>query len=117
VLYRSLSQIGDNPRQPPYLFGDVASRPRKLTQPIRTKDGGALRTVLDARTYMMLTTAPLAVPKYSGHGSAGSDRKAELGDQSLDLIIGFSGLMDGPQRLVLGPRPELQLKNSTGLFE
>jgi len=37
---------------------------------------------------MMLTTAPLAVPKYSGHGSAGSDRKAELGDQSLDLIIG-----------------------------
>src|SRR5258707_12137364 len=52
---------------------------RKLTQPIRTKDGGALRTVLDARTYMMLTTAPLAVPKYSGHGSAGSDRKSELG--------------------------------------
>ena len=33
-------------RPAPYL-------PRKLTRPIRTKDSGALRTVLDARTYML----------------------------------------------------------------
>jgi hypothetical protein len=26
---------------------------QKLTQPIPTKDGGTLRTVLDARTYMV----------------------------------------------------------------
>ena len=26
---------------------------RKLTRPLRTKDGGTLRTVLDARTYML----------------------------------------------------------------
>ena len=26
---------------------------KKLTQPLVTKDGGALRTVLDARTYML----------------------------------------------------------------
>jgi hypothetical protein len=26
---------------------------RKLTTPLRTKDGGTLRTVLDARTYML----------------------------------------------------------------
>jgi hypothetical protein len=26
---------------------------QKLTQPIHTKDGGTLRTVLDARTYML----------------------------------------------------------------
>jgi hypothetical protein len=26
---------------------------KKLTRPLRTKDGGTLRTVLDARTYML----------------------------------------------------------------
>lgn len=33
-------------RPAPYL-------PQKLTRPIPTKDGGTLRTVLDARTYML----------------------------------------------------------------
>jgi hypothetical protein len=27
---------------------------KKLTRPLRTKDGGTLRTVLDARTYMLV---------------------------------------------------------------
>jgi hypothetical protein len=34
---------------------------QKLTRPIPTKDGGILRTVLDARTYM------LALPPDRGH--------------------------------------------------
>jgi hypothetical protein len=30
---------------------------QKLTRPLRTKDGGTLRTVLDARTYMLALSA------------------------------------------------------------
>jgi hypothetical protein len=39
---------------PPYLFGvSPAYLQTKLTRPLPTKDGGTLRTVLDARTHML----------------------------------------------------------------
>jgi hypothetical protein len=44
---------------------------RKLTRPLPTKDGGTLRTVLDARAYM------LALPKHR-ETSAQWQRAAEL---------------------------------------
>jgi len=44
---------------------------QKLTRPIPTKDGGTLRTVLDARTYM------LALPKRR-ETTVQSQRAAEL---------------------------------------
>jgi hypothetical protein len=52
---------------------------RKLTRPLPTKDGGTLRTVLDARAYMLLLLA-----------------KADVGavSRQLELALLYDGKLD-----------------------
>src|SRR5262249_16280011 len=81
---------------------------RKLTRSLPTKDGGTLRTVLDARAYMLRLSKDRERSARWQRAAQLLDAKADVAPVSrqLDLALLYDGKLDVAQcRCCYGPRP------------